>query len=336
MKLLVTGGCGFIGSNFIRNNLRNYPDDQIVNLDALTYAGNLENLSEVSRLTNYQFVRGDISDRELVKGLFEEHRFDIVINFAAESHVDRSIEEPEVFLKTNVMGTQALLDAARQCGVKRFLQVSTDEVYGVCGEGERFRETTPMAPRSPYAASKAAADHLAMAYFHTYELPVIITRCCNNFGPYQFPEKLLPLMIINAYRHRELPVYGDGLQVREWIHVDDHCRAIDAVLANGTPGQIYNVGTGEDVRNIDLVRKLLRMMDRPESLIQHVTDRPGHDRRYAVDASKLCSQIGWEPETSLERGLKDTIDWYLSNRMWWEKIISGEYREYYERMYGKR
>jgi dTDP-glucose 4,6-dehydratase len=336
MKLLVTGGCGFIGTNFIRAHLREHPHDTIVNIDLLTYAGNPENLKDLEQQRSYIFVHGDIADAQLVGRLFETHRFDAVINFAAESHVDRSIENPHVFLRTNVLGTQTLLDAARRHGVGRFIQISTDEVYGSLGPTGAFSETTPLSPRSPYSASKAAADHLALAYYHTYKLPVLITRCSNNFGPYQYPEKLLPLSIINLLHDREVPVYGDGLQRREWLHVSDHCRGIELVLEKGRVGEVYNIGGVNEKPNIEVLQLLLKILDKPSSLLCHVEDRPGHDRRYAIDSTKIRSELGWEPQISFEEGLAATVQWYLENRSWWERIISGEYRQYYERMYGGR
>ncbi len=335
-KLLVTGGCGFIGANFVLEWLQNHPAETVVNLDALTYAGNAENLADAASNPDYVFAHADITDPRAVDKLFREHRFDAVVNFAAESHVDRSIENPQVFLKTNVLGTQVLLEAARLHGTKRFVQVSTDEVYGSLGPDGLFTETTPLSPRSPYSASKAAADHLCAAYFHTFDLPVLITRCSNNYGPYQFPEKLIPLMTLNALKGEPLPVYGDGLYVREWIHVSDHCSGIAAVLERGTPGGVYNIGSGAEMPNIELVRTILRLLDRPESLIRHVKDRPGHDRRYAIDSSKIRAELGWKARVTLEDGLPATVKWYLDNRGWWERILSGEYRDYYERMYGGR
>lgn len=336
MKLLVTGGCGFIGTNFIRAHLQEHPQDVIVNIDLLTYAGNPENLKDIENRPNYLFVRGDIADAQLVDELFRTHRFDAVVNFAAESHVDRSIENPHVFLRTNVLGTQTLLDAARRHGIARFVQISTDEVYGSLGPTGAFSETSPLAPRSPYSASKAAADHLVLAYYHTYGLPVLITRCSNNYGPYQYPEKLLPLSIINVLHGREIPVYGDGLQRREWLHVSDHCRGIELVLEKGRAGEVYNIGGVNEKPNIEVLKLLLRILDKPETLLCHVEDRPGHDRRYAIDSTKIRTELGWAPQISFEEGLAATVQWYLENRWWWERIISGEYRAYYERMYGSR
>lgn len=336
MKILVTGGCGFIGSNYIREHLQSRLADSIVNLDALTYAGNPENLAGVDQLPAYKFVRGDIADAALVAQLFATERFDAVINFAAETHVDRSIESPRQFLTTNVLGTQTLLDAAQEHGVSRFIQISTDEVYGSLGPEGKFTEATPLSPRSPYSASKAAGDHLAIAYHHTFGLPVMITRCSNNYGPYQFPEKMLPLMIINALSDRELPVYGDGMQRREWLHVTDHCRAIELVLERGEPGRVYNIGGVNEKPNLDVIRAMLKIIGKPESLVRHVKDRLGHDRRYAIDSTRIRSELGWEPHITFEDGLRATVEWYLSNRTWWEKIVSGEYRDYYQRMYGNR
>lgn len=336
MNILVTGGCGFIGTNFIRAHLRDHPHDMIVNLDLLTYAGNPENLREFEGSPSYHFVRGDIADAQLVEDLFRKYEFEAVVNFAAESHVDRSIEAPGVFLRTNVVGTQTLLEAARRCGVRRFVQISTDEVYGSLGPTGAFRETTPLAPRSPYAASKAAADHLVLAYHHTYGLPTVITRCSNNYGPYQYPEKLLPLAIINLLHDREVPVYGDGMQRREWLHVSDHCRGIELVLAEGRPGEVYNIGGVNEKPNLEVLRLLLSIMGKPDSLLCHVADRPGHDRRYAIDSSKIRAELGWQPMVDFEEGLRRTVEWYLEHRDWWERIINGEYREYYQRMYGNR
>lgn len=336
MRILVTGGCGFIGANYVRQHMATNPDDLIVNLDALTYAGNKENLAGIDGLANYRFVHGDIADGVVVRQVFETERPDAVVNFAAETHVDRSIDSPQVFLRTNVLGTQNLLEAARQHGVTRFVQISTDEVYGSLGADGRFREDTPLSPRSPYSASKAAADHLVLAYHHTFGLPALITRCSNNYGPYQFPEKMLPLMIINALHEKELPVYGDGMQRREWLHVSDHCRAIDLVLQRGRAGEVYNIGGENEKPNLEVIGAMLALLGRSQSLIRHVKDRPGHDRRYAIDSSKIRAELGWAPQVPFDKGLADTVRWYLENRAWWEKIISGEYREYYQRMYGNR
>lgn len=339
-KVLVTGGAGFIGSNFIRYALKTFPDWFIVNLDKLTYAGNLENLQDVEEHPRYRFVRGDIADRELISVLFQEEKFDVVINFAAETHVDRSILDPSPFLNTNVIGTQILLEAARAYGVKRFVQISTDEVYGSIPEG-RFTETSPVQPSSPYAASKAAADLLCLAYYKTYGLPVIITRSSNNYGPYQFPEKLIPLMIRNALQGKPLPVYGKGENIRDWIYVEDNCRAIALVVERGRIGEIYNIGSGEERRNIEMVRDLCRILasrlnrsvEEFESLITFVKDRPGHDYRYALDSTKIQRELGWKPLMPLEEGLRRTVDWYLEHQDWMERVISGEYREYYSRVY---
>ncbi|WP_338449543.1 dTDP-glucose 4,6-dehydratase [Niallia oryzisoli] len=336
MKLLVTGGAGFIGSNFVRYMVNKYPEYTIYNLDLLTYAGNLENLKDIENAPNYKFVRGDIADREFVQDLFEKEQFDYVLNFAAESHVDRSITNPEIFVQTNIQGTLALLDAARAIGVKKYLQVSTDEVYGTLGETGYFTEETPLAPNSPYSASKTGADLLVRAYHETYGLPVNITRCSNNYGPYHFPEKLIPLMIINALHDKELPIYGDGLNVRDWLHVEDHCQAIDLVLHKGRDGEVYNVGGNNERTNIDIVKTILAQLGKPESLIKFVKDRPGHDRRYAIDATKLRTELGWEPKYTFETGIKQTIDWYLNNQEWWQNIISGEYQEYFKSQYGDR
>ncbi len=334
MNILVAGGAGFIGSNHVRWLLAR-GEDRVVNLDLLTYAGNLENLAGLESHPRYRFVRGDIGDAELVRGLLASESIDAVINFAAESHVDRSLDAPRLFLETNVLGTQNLLAAARERGVPRFLQVSTDEVYGSLGAEGRFTEQSPLAPNSPYAASKAAADLVCRAYHHTFGLPVMITRCSNNYGPYQFPEKLIPLMITNALAGQPLPVYGDGLKVRAWIHVEDHSAALDAVLRRGRPGEVYNVGGDGELANLEIVRLLLKLLDRPESLIRFVPDRPGHDRRYAIDATKIRRELGWAPRRTPAEGIAQTVRWYLENRPWWEKIRSGAYRDYYERMYGR-
>ncbi|MHB8079932.1 MAG: dTDP-glucose 4,6-dehydratase [Candidatus Krumholzibacteriia bacterium] len=333
MNILVTGGAGFIGANHVRWLLAN-TGDRVVNLDALTYAGNLENLAGLEAHPRYRFVRGDIGDRALVRGLLDAERIEAVVNFAAESHVDRSLDAPRLFLETNVLGTQTLLAAAREAGVGRFLQVSTDEVYGSLGAEGKFTEATALAPNSPYAASKAAADLICRAYHHTFGFPVVITRCSNNYGPYQFPEKLIPLMIANALEHRPLPVYGDGLNVRDWLYVADHCAALDLVLRRGRPGEVYNVGGDNELPNLELVRTLLRLLDRPESLIAFVADRPGHDRRYAIDAAKIRRELGWAPAHRFADGLAATVRWYLDNRAWWEKIRSGAYRDYYATLYG--
>jgi len=335
-RLLVTGGCGFIGSNFIRWLLEDDPAAEIVNLDKLTYAGNPENLASVSGSGRYEFRQGDIGDRAVVDGLLEEFTIDGIVNFAAESHVDRSILDSTPFIETNIAGTQVLIDAARAAGVGRFLQVSTDEVYGSLGPTGAFTEQTPLAPNSPYAASKTAADLLVRAAVHTHGFPGLITRCSNNYGPYQFPEKLIPLFISNALDHQPLPVYGDGENVRDWIHVDDHCRGIAAVLRRGEPGEVYNFGGRAEMSNIGLTRRLLELLDRPESLIRFVPDRPGHDQRYAIDCSKAESELGWRPQVQFDEGLAATVQWYLENAGWVERVRSGAYREYYQQQYGDR
>lgn len=335
MKLLITGGAGFIGSNLLHYFHEAYPDYMLINLDKLTYAGNLENLRDLEDDPNYRFVKGDIRDRGLVEPLFKEG-LDGVINLAAESHVDRSIEDPDVFVATNVMGTQVLLDLARRYKVPRFLQVSTDEVYGSLGPTGYFTEETPLAPNSPYSSSKAGADLLVRAAYHTFGQPVLVTRCSNNYGPYQFPEKLIPLMISNALEEKELPVYGDGLNVRDWLHVRDHCRGIDRVFHQGEPGEVYNIGGNNEHTNIEIVKLILAELGKPESLIKYVKDRPGHDRRYAIDASKIRNALGWTPRISFEQGIRSTIKWYLENRTWWEHIKSGDYQSYYQKMYGDR
>ena len=339
MTIIITGGAGFIGSNFIFYMRRAHPDYRLVCLDKLTYAGSLSTLRPVMDDPNFRFVRLDICDREGVYDLFREEKPDVVVNFAAETHVDRSIDDPGVFLQTNVLGTAVLMDAARDLGVARFHQVGTDEVYGDLPLDRPdlfFTETTPLHTSSPYSASKAGADLLAMAYHRTYGLPVTISRCSNNYGPYQFPEKLIPLMIANCLNDKPLPVYGTGMNVRDWLYVDDHCRAIDLIIHNGRVGQVYNVGGHNEMHNIDIVRLICRELGKPESLITYVTDRKGHDMRYAIDPAKIHSELGWLPETAFADGIKKTIRWYLDNRSWWEEIISGEYRNYYEKMYGSR
>ena len=334
MRLLVTGGAGFIGSNFIHYILAGHPEWKIVNLDKLTYAGNLGNLKDVEGSPGYQFVRGDIADRELVSTLLRD-KIDAVVNFAAESHVDRSILDALPFIETNVKGTQTLLEGARQYRLSRFIQVSTDEVYGSIEAG-KSNEESPLVPSSPYAASKAAADLLCQAYWKTYQLPVVITRCSNNLGPFQFPEKLVPLAITNALENKPIPVYGDGLNVRDWIYVADHCRALELVFQKGEPGEIYNIGANNERTNLELIHALLDIMGKPRSLITFVSDRPGHDRRYALDASKAAQSLGWGPLHSLEKALAATVDWYLNNEAWWRQIKTGEYARYYEKMYSHR
>ena len=339
MTIIVTGGAGFIGSNFIFYLRKAHPDHRIVCLDKLTYAGNLSTLKSVMDEPGFRFVKMDICDREGVYGLFEEEKPDIVVNFAAESHVDRSIEDPSVFLQTNVLGASVLMDACRKYGIARFHQVSTDEVYGDLPLDRPdlfFTEETPIRASSPYSASKAGADLLVLAYHRTFGLPATISRCSNNYGPYHFPEKLIPLMIANALADKPLPVYGEGINVRDWLYVEDHCKAIDLILRKGRVGEVYNVGGHNEMRNIDIVRLICRELGKPESLITFVTDRKGHDLRYAIDPTKISSELGWLPETKFEDGLRKTIRWYLDNRVWWEEIVSGEYRNYYERMYGNR
>jgi len=335
-NVLVTGGAGFIGSNFVHFFLTAHPDVHLVNFDSLTYAGNLGNLVAVASHPMYTFIRGDICDRVAVEKAIVEHEIDTVIHFAAESHVDRSIMGAAIFVNTNVVGTQVLLDVARERKIERFLHVSTDEVYGSLGPVGKFTEQTPLHPNSPYAASKASSDLLALAYQHTFGLPVIVTRCSNNYGPYQFPEKLIPLMIVNALNDRELPVYGQGLNVRDWLYVGDHCSAIDVVLRKGNVGEVYNIGGENEWRNIDIVRLLLKHLGKPESLIKFVKDRLGHDLRYAIDASKIRRELGWSPSVTFDQGIAKTIDWYLANEAWWRRIIDGSYRDYYQEMYHGR
>lgn len=339
MKMLITGGAGFIGSNFIFYMRKMHPDYDLVCVDKLTYAGNLETLASVMDDPKFRFIRADIADRSEICRIFEAEKPDTVVNFAAESHVDRSIENPAVFLETNVMGTQALLDASRKYGVKRYHQVSTDEVYGDLPLDRPdlfFTEETPLHTSSPYSASKASADLLCNAYQRTYGMPITISRCSNNYGPYQFPEKLIPLMIANALADKPLPVYGEGLNVRDWLYVEDHCAAIDRILEKGQVGQVYNIGGHNEMRNIDIVKIILKALDKPESLITHVTDRKGHDMRYAINPEKIHRELGWLPETKFADGIQKTIQWYLDNRSWWENIVNGEYQTYYERMYANR
>lgn len=339
MTLIVTGGAGFIGSNFIFHIMEKYPNYRVVCLDKLTYAGNLSTLAPVMKNKNFRFVKADICDRDAVFALFEEEKPDVVVNFAAESHVDRSIKEPGIFLQTNIMGTATLMDACRKFGIKRFHQVSTDEVYGDLPLDRPdlfFTEQTPIHTSSPYSSSKAAADLLALAYYRTYGLAVSVSRCSNNYGPYHFPEKLIPLMIANALNNKPLPVYGKGENVRDWLYVEDHCKAIDLIIHKGRAGEVYNIGGHNEMKNIDIVKIICKELNKPESLITFVADRKGHDMRYAIDPSKIHRELGWLPETKFEDGIKKTIEWYLSNREWWETIISGEYKEYYEKMYGNR
>lgn len=335
-NILVTGGAGFIGSNFINYILEHRDDYNIVNLDKLTYAGNLENLIPSEDKKNYHFVKGDICNFELVNYLFENYKIKYVINFAAESHVDRSILGSEIFFRTNVMGTNILLELSRKFGVEKFLQISTDEVYGSLGSEGLFTESTPLSPNSPYSSSKAAADMMALSFYHTYGLPVVITRCSNNYGPYQFPEKLIPLMIINSINNKKLPVYGDGLYVRDWIYVIDHNKAIELVFEKGRTGEVYNIGASNEMPNIKIIKLILNYLNKSEELIEYVKDRPGHDRRYAIDSTKIQTELGWMPSFTFENAIADTIEWYLKNKSWWERIISGEYQKYYEIQYIKR
>ena len=339
MKLLITGGAGFIGSNFIFYMRKAHPDYELLCIDKLTYAGNLATLDSVMEDPNFKFIRADIADRKAIYEIFETEKPDVVVNFAAESHVDRSIENPSVFLETNVMGTQVMLDASRKYGVKRYHQVSTDEVYGDLPLDRPdlfFTEQTPLHTSSPYSASKASADLLCNAYQRTYGMPITISRCSNNYGPYQFPEKLIPLMIANALADKALPVYGEGLNVRDWLYVEDHCAAIDLILEKGKVGNVYNIGGHNEMKNIDIVKIILKALDKPESLITHVTDRKGHDMRYAIDPTFIHNELGWLPATKFEDGIQKTIRWYLENKSWWENIISGDYQNYYQKMYGNR
>lgn len=338
-KMLVTGGAGFIGGNFVHYMVNKYPNYMIVNLDALTYAGNLETCQPVECKPNYKFVKGDIADREFIFDLFEKEKFDVVVNFAAESHVDRSVKDPEIFIKTNVLGTQVLMDASRAYGVERYHQVSTDEVYGDLPLDRPdlfFTEETPLHTSSPYSASKASADLLVFAYHRTFGLPITISRCSNNYGPYHFPEKLIPLMISRALNDEKLPVYGNGENVRDWLHVYDHCAAIDLILHKGRVGEVYNVGGHNERTNLEVVRTILKALGKSEDLITYVTDRPGHDLRYAIDPQKLENELGWKPTYNFDTGIAQTIQWYLDNKQWWENIISGEYQNYFEKQYGDR
>jgi len=334
MKILVTGAAGFIGSNFIRYWLNKYPNDNIINLDALTYAGNLENLRDLENAPNYKFVKGDICDQAVVNDAVKG--VDLIVHFAAESHVDRSVLDAENFIKTNVLGTYNLLEAAKNNGLKRFHHVSTDEVYGHLGPGDpAFNETTPYAPRSPYSASKAASDHLVRAYGHTYGLPITISNCSNNYGPYQFPEKLIPLFITNLLEGKKVPVYGDGLNVRDWLYAEDHCEAIDLILQTGKIGETYCVGGDSEKTNLEITKKIIELLGKDETSIEYVKDRPGHDRRYAIDFSKIKNELGWEPKVSFEEGMEKTVEWYKNNQVWWKNIKSGDYQKYYEKQYGK-
>ncbi|MFP2926143.1 dTDP-glucose 4,6-dehydratase [Pyxidicoccus sp. 3LG] len=336
MNVLVTGGCGFIGSNLVKYLRRERPDWKIVNLDKLTYAGNLENLSDLEGDPKHVFVRGDIGNRELVEHLMAVHSIDAVMHLAAESHVDRSILGPEVFITTNVLGTQQLLEASRARGIKRFLMVSTDEVYGSLGPTGYFTETSPLQPSSPYSASKTSSDLVALAYHHTFKLDVVVTRCSNNYGRYQFPEKLIPLMVVNALHDKPLPVYGDGANVRDWLHVEDHCQGLLLALEKGKAGEVYNLGGGAERKNIEIVKGILGLLGKPESLIKFVADRPGHDRRYAIDPSKSRAELGWKAAHTFEQGLADTVKWYVENPSWWERVMSGAYRQYFDTQYKTR
>ncbi len=336
MKILVTGGAGFIGGNFVLYMVNQYPEDTIINLDALTYAGNLETLKSIEHKPNYKFVKGDIADRDFIYQLFENEKFDVVVNFAAESHVDRSIINPGIFVETNVLGTQVLLDASRKYEVKRYHQVSTDEVYGDLPLDRKdlfFTEETALHTSSPYSASKASADLLCLAYFRTFNTPVTLSRCSNNYGPYHFPEKLIPLMISRALNDQSLPVYGKGENVRDWLHVYDHCVAIDLILRKGRVGEVYNIGGHNERTNLEVVQTILRELNKPESLIQYVSDRKGHDLRYAIDPTKIETELGWKPKYNFDTGIKQTIQWYLDNKAWWENILSGEYKNYFDHLY---
>ena len=338
MKIIITGGAGFIGSNFIFYMMRKYPDYELVCIDSLTYAGNLSTLTPILGKSNFKFEKVDIRDIGSIERVFADEKPDIVVNFAAESHVDRSIDNPSIFLETNFMGTYVLLEAAKKYGLGRFHQVSTDEVYGDLPLDRLdllFTERTPLHASSPYSASKASADLLALAYYRTYGLPVTISRCSNNYGPYQFPEKLIPLMIINALNNRHLPVYGTGMNVRDWLYVDDHCKAIDMILDKGKVGEVYNIGGHNEMRNIDIVKLILKQLGKSEDLIEFVADRKGHDQRYAIDPTKIHNELGWSPETKFSDGIVKTVEWYLNNKSWWSEIISGDYRNYYKRMYGE-
>ena len=336
MTILITGGAGFIGSNFVHLMLARHKDYRIINVDKLTYAGNLENLESVEHDPRYVFIKADICDQLRMEEVLREHKVDAIVNFAAESHVDRSIMGGAEFVRTNVVGTQVLLEIAKVYALRKFVQVSTDEVYGSLGTDGKFTEETPLHPNSPYAASKASADLLALAYQHTFKLPIVITRCSNNYGPYQFPEKLIPLMIANALSDKPLPVYGDGLNIRDWLHVSDHCMAIDVVLHRGRDGEVYNIGGNNEKKNIDVVKLVLKHLKKPGSLITFVKDRLGHDQRYAIDSTRIQRELGWSPSYTFERGIEETIQWYLDHQDWWKRIISGEYQEYYRKMYEER
>lgn len=339
MNIIVTGGAGFIGGNFMHYMVNKYPNDNIICIDSLTYAGNMETLEPIKDKANYKFYKVDITDRKSIYEMFEKEKPDYCINFAAESHVDRSVENPEIFLKTNILGTQVLMDACRKYGIKRYHQVSTDEVYGDLPLERldlQFDETYPIKTSSPYSASKASADLLVMAYHRTFKLPCTISRCSNNYGPYHFPEKLIPLMISRALNDEKLPVYGEGKNVRDWLYVEDHCRAIDMIVRDGRDGEVYNVGGHEEKANIDIVKLILKKLNKPESLIEFVKDRPGHDLRYAMNPAKLEKELGWKPSVTFEEGIDKTIAWYLNNKPWWEHIISGEYQKYFDKMYGYR
>ena len=339
MKIVVTGGAGFIGGNFLYHMLKNHPEDEIICFDALTYAGNMETLEEALKNHHFKFIKGDIADREAVYTLFETEKPDVVVNFAAESHVDRSIRNPELFLRTNIIGTSVLLDACRQYGIQRYHQVSTDEVYGDLPLERTdlfFTEQTPIHTSSPYSASKASADLLVQSYHRTFKVPITISRCSNNYGPYHFPEKLIPLMIVNALHDKQLPVYGKGENVRDWLYVEDHCAAIDLIIRQGRVGEVYNIGGHNEKTNLEVVRAIIKELGKSGDLIQYVTDRPGHDMRYAIDPTKIHNELGWKPTTKFADGIKQTIEWYKNNKQWWERIISGEYQNYYEKMYGNR
>lgn len=336
MKIIVTGGAGFIGGNFVHYMLKKYNNYKIICLDKLTYAGNLATLESVMSNDNFKFVQGDIADRSFIYNLFQEEKPDIIVNFAAESHVDRSIEDPEIFLKTNILGTGVLLDACKKYGIKRYHQVSTDEVYGDLPLDRTdlfFTEETPIHTSSPYSASKASADLLVQSYYRTFKVPVTISRCSNNYGPYHFPEKLIPLIIANALNDKNLPVYGKGENVRDWLYVQDHCIGIDKIIHNGKIGEVYNIGGHNEKTNLEVVKTILKELGKSEDLIKYVTDRPGHDMRYAIDPTKIKNELNWEPETSFNEGIKKTIKWYLDNTSWWENIINGEYKNYYKKMY---